>query len=130
MAINILDVEEVLRQRLHPLTLVSLNALNPAREPYRAILLQPTGMVEANDVRVGHADAALGDALCSGFLSSAAQSYSDLAVAPEYCVPWSVVQKNRCRAFSASTGCHMGAWMRKHLSDRSPKFGSTAQRGW
>lgn len=93
MAINILDVEEVLRQRLHPLTLVSLNALNPAREPYRAILLQPTGMVEANDVRVGHADAALGDALCSGFLSSAAQSYSDLAVAPEYCVPWSVVQK-------------------------------------
>lgn len=93
MAINILDVEQVLRQQSHSLTLVSLEALNPAREPYRAILLQPTGLVEANDVRVGHADAAAGHALCSGFLSSAAQSQSDLAVAPEYCVPWSVVHE-------------------------------------
>ncbi len=93
MAINIVDVEEILGQLASPLTLISLEALNPAREPYRAILLQPTGMVEANDVRVGHADAALGHALCSGFLSSAVQSHSDLAVAPEYCVPWSVVQE-------------------------------------
>ncbi len=93
MAIHIVDVEEVLRQLPHPLTLVGLKALNPAREPYRAILLQPTGVVEANDVRVGHADSALGHALCSGFLSFAAQGHSDLAVAPEYCVPWSVVQE-------------------------------------
>lgn len=41
MVINIVDVEEVLRQQPHPLTLMSLEALNPAREPYRAILLQP-----------------------------------------------------------------------------------------
>ena len=93
MAINIVDVEDVLRQQPNPLTLVSLHALNPSREPYRAILLQPTGMVEANDVRVGHADAALGHALCSGFLFSAAQTLSDLAVAPEYCVPWTVVEE-------------------------------------
>lgn len=93
MAINIVDVEEVLRQQPHSLTLMSLEALNPAREPYRAILLQPTGIVEANDVRVGHADPALGHALCSGFLSSATQSHSDLAVAPEYCIPWSVVHE-------------------------------------
>lgn len=93
MAINIVDVEGVLSQQPHPLTLMSLEALNPAREPYRAILLQPTGMVEANDVRVGHADAAVGHALCSGFLSAAAKSHSDLAVAPEYCVPWSVVKE-------------------------------------
>ena len=93
MAIHIVDVEEVLRQQPHPLSLMSLEALNPAREPYRAILLQPTGIVEANDVRVGHADAKVGHALCSGFLSFAAQSHSDLAVAPEYCVPWSVVKE-------------------------------------
>lgn len=93
MAINIVDVEEVLRQLPHPLTLMSLEALNPAREPYRAILLQPTGLVEANDVRIGHADPAQGHAICSGFLSSAEQSQSDLAVAPEYCVPWSVVRE-------------------------------------
>ena len=93
MAINIVDVEEVLRGQPHSLTLMSLQALNPAREPYRAILLQPKGIVEANAVRVGHADPALGHALCSGFLSSAVQSHSDLAVAPEYCVPWSVVEE-------------------------------------
>lgn len=93
MAIKIVDVEEVLRRQARHLTLMSLEALNPAREPYRTILLQPNGMVEANDVRVGHADPVLGHALCSGFLSSAVQSHSDLAVAPEYCVPWSVIQE-------------------------------------
>lgn len=93
MAINILDVEEVLRQQPRPLALISLQALNPAREPYRAILLQPSGAIEANDIRVGHDNAELGHALCSGFLSSAAQSHADLAVAPEYCVPWSVVEE-------------------------------------
>lgn len=104
MAINIVDVEEVLRQQPHPLTLMSLEALNPAREPYRAILLQPTGLVEANDVRVGHANSALGHALCSGFLSSAAQSHSDLAVAPEYCIPWTVVQEIVAGSFRPPLG--------------------------
>lgn len=93
MAITIVDVEEVLRQRQRPLTLRALQALNPAREPYRAILLQPTGVVEANEARVGHADAALGQALCSSFVSTAAQAHADLAVAPEYCVPWTVVDE-------------------------------------
>ncbi|MBR8403218.1 hypothetical protein [Burkholderia cenocepacia] len=70
-----------------------MQALNPAREPYRAILLQPSGVIEANEARVGHADAALGHALCSGFVSTAAQAHADLAIAPEYCVPWSVVDE-------------------------------------
>lgn len=93
MAIAIVDVEEVLRHRVRPLMLTALQALNPAREPYRAILLQPTGIVEANEARVGHADAVLGRALCSSFVSTAAQAHADLAVAPEYCVPWAVVDE-------------------------------------
>jgi hypothetical protein len=93
LTITIVDVEEVLRQRQRPLTLRGLQALNPAREPYRAILLQPTGVVEANEARVGHADAVLGKALCSSFVSTAAQAHADLAVAPEYCVPWTVVDE-------------------------------------
>ncbi|TDG05274.1 hypothetical protein E1N52_26490 [Paraburkholderia guartelaensis] len=93
MAIDIIDVEEMLSQRPRPFELIGLQALNPAREPYRALLLQPTGVIEANDMRVGHADAALGHALCSGFLSSAVEAHADLAVAPEYCVPWSVVDE-------------------------------------
>lgn len=93
VAITIVDVEDVLRQRPQPLTLCGLQVLNPAREPYRAVLLQPTGVIEANETRVGHADAALGHALCSGFISTATQVHADLAVAPEYCVPWSVVDE-------------------------------------
>ena len=93
MAITIVDVEEMLRQWPRPLTLSRLQALNPAREPYRALLLQPAGVIEANDTRVGHADAALGHSLCSGFISNAVQAHADLAVAPEYCIPWSVVDE-------------------------------------
>lgn len=93
MAITIVDVEAVLRARERPLTLTGLHALSPEREPYRTILLQPTGVIEANNTRVGHADAALGHDLCSGFVAMAAQNYADLAVAPEYCVPWSVIDE-------------------------------------
>lgn len=104
MAINFVDVEDVLRQRPQPLTLSSLQALNPAREPYRAVLLQPTGVIEANEARVGHADAALGHALCSGFISTAVQAHADLAVAPEYCVPWSVVDEIIAGRYRPSVG--------------------------
>lgn len=93
MAITIVDVEDVLRQRPLPLTLCDLQALNPAREPYRVVLLQPTGVIEANEMRVGHADSALGHALCSGFIATAARVHADLAVAPEYCVPWTVINE-------------------------------------
>lgn len=93
MAINIVNVEDVLRQRPQPLTLCGLHALNLAREPYRAILLQPAGVIEANDRRVGHANPALGYALCGAFTSLAAQCHADLAVAPEYCVPWTVIDE-------------------------------------
>lgn len=93
MTMNIIDAEEVLRHQERPLTLCPLHALDPARDPYRATLLQPQGFIEANEVRVGHEDAALGHTLCSNFVSIAANSHSDLAVAPEYCVPWSVVEQ-------------------------------------
>ncbi|MDT4813574.1 hypothetical protein FQZ97_465630 [compost metagenome] len=93
LAISIVDVEEVLRQRPSLLTLIELQALSLAREPYLTLLLQPEGVIEANETRVGHADADLGHALCSGFLSTAVQNYADLAIAPEYCVPWSVIDE-------------------------------------
>lgn len=93
MAITIVDVEEVLRLRPQPLTLCGLHALSAAREPYRAVLLQPSGVIEANDTRVGHADAALAHKLCIGFIATATQAHADLVVAPEYCVPWTVVDE-------------------------------------
>lgn len=91
--IRIVEVEQVLQQQASPLRLMSLQALNPAREPYRTILLQPTGVIEANELRIGHADREHGHALCSGFLDSAVHQHADLVVAPEYCVPWTVVEE-------------------------------------
>lgn len=93
MPIEILDVEMVLNQQQPPLTLMSLHALSPEREPYRAMLLQPSGIIEANEDRVGHEDVALGHALCNGFLLSSVNNQADLVVAPEYCIPWTVVDE-------------------------------------
>ncbi|MDB5870596.1 MAG: hypothetical protein JWQ07_38 [Ramlibacter sp.] len=92
MAIDLVKVEHVLQQtRLGVLTLVDLHALNTVRDPYRAALLQPDGVIEANQNRVGHHDATAGRSLCSSFLGVASDTKADLAVAPEYCVPWSVI---------------------------------------
>lgn len=93
LVIRIVEVEQTLREQAIPLRLTSLQALNPAREPYRTILLQPTGVIEANELRIGHADRKHGHDLCSGFLDSAVQHHADLVVAPEYCVPWTAVEE-------------------------------------
>lgn len=105
MAIQVVNVEAVLANAQQPLTLVDLHALDPVREPYRAILLQPQGIVEATSSRVGHADSAVGHALCSGFLSAAVDTTADLAVAPEYCVPWSAVDEIITGKYRPALGC-------------------------
>jgi hypothetical protein len=93
VTIQIEDVEEILGGHAPPLSLIDLHALDPARDPYRAMLLQPHGVIEANESRVGHADSAMGHAICSEFLAATVTAHADLAVAPEYCVPWSVVDQ-------------------------------------
>ena len=94
MAIKLVKIEDGLREtRFGPLIPVELHALSTVRDPYRAALLQPTGVIEATPNRVGHFDRAAGHRLCADFLRSARDSMADLAVAPEYCVPWSVVDE-------------------------------------
>lgn len=106
MAIQIVNVEEILKNRApRPLTLVSLHALDPVREPYRAILLQPEGVVEASHERVGFADRAFGHALCDGFLATAVSTKADLAIAPEYCVPWSTIDEVVQGNYRPEPGC-------------------------
>lgn len=103
---EIVSVEAVLHQcKSGPLTLVELNALKTVREPYRALLLQPRGVVEATEERVGHADQAGGARLCSGFLRTAVEVRADLAIAPEYCVPWGVVEEIVAGAYRPEPGC-------------------------
>lgn len=89
----ILNVETILRDEIpdNPLTLIPLNALDPVREPYQAMVLQPHGYLEGNANRVGHADQVAGARMCSEFLNQARLAEADLVIAPEYCVPWTVI---------------------------------------
>lgn len=89
----IFNVESVLSDDIanHPLTLTPLNALDPQRELYQTMLMQPSGDLEGNANRIGHANQATGARMCSRFLEKACEVGADLVVAPEYCVPWTVV---------------------------------------
>lgn len=90
---QIKPVENILAGEVTPLTMVELRALNPIRQPYQAMLLQPKGIIKGSEIRIGHADQAAGHAICHGFLLNAVERHADLVVAPEYCVPWSVVEE-------------------------------------
>lgn len=90
---QIKPVENILAGEVTPLTMVELRALDPIRQPYQAMLLQPKGIIEGSEIRIGHADQAAGHAICHGFLLNAVEKHADLVVAPEYCVPWSVVEE-------------------------------------
>ena len=126
MAIRIDNVEQVLQEcKAGPFTLVDLHALSTVREPYLTLLLQPRGVVEANQERVGHADRAYGTHLCSGFLNMAVAKHADLAIAPEYCVPWDVVEDIAVGTFRPAPGC---LWILGCESIRPADFLIVAQR--
>ncbi|WP_129127644.1 hypothetical protein [Geomonas oryzae] len=90
---EIVNVEKVLDDiQDAPLILTPLDALDPRRELYSAMVLQPQGCLEGNTDRVGHSDQAAGALMCSSYLQEAQKAEADIVVAPEYCVPWSVIE--------------------------------------
>jgi hypothetical protein len=93
VAITIVQVEEVLKSQTPALEIHPLHALAPTRDPYRVLLLQPEAKIQADVTRVGNADSGFADAVCRSFLETAMATKADLAVAPEYCVPWALVNE-------------------------------------
>lgn len=92
MPIKVVDVESILARRDAPLSLTKLYALNAdVRDAYTLMALQPPGVIEANTQRIGHADRNRGRYICKEFLEKAVAEYADIAIAPEYCVPWDLV---------------------------------------
>src|SRR5215831_13380782 len=65
-----------------------LRVLIPNHENYTALLLQPKGDIEADDKGVRHVDPELAQAQFRKFLERAVQLSADLAVTPEYSMPW------------------------------------------
>lgn len=70
---------------------IRLRALMPNRDPYHTMLLQPQGLIEASEQRIGHAKSEAGAAMSRSFLTASVDKHADLVVTPEYCLPWSVV---------------------------------------
>jgi hypothetical protein len=85
LAISIRDVEGVLQAR--SLTNPSLDALNPNDQSYRALLLQPSGPILADNTRIGPLNLAFADTQATQFLQLATVKGHHLVVTPEYYLP-------------------------------------------
>ncbi len=73
------------------LRLPCLNCLEPNEAFYETLAIQPKSTVTARPGFVGHADHAAAVAKFTAFLQLATQSNCDLALCPEYSMPWDVL---------------------------------------
>ena len=86
---NIKPVFEVLAQE--GLAPPVLNALIPDVNNYKALLMQPHGNIEAGAAGVRNCDRGLARRQFGAFLADAKQTQADLAVTPEYSMPWETI---------------------------------------
>lgn len=66
----------------------ALRALIPDANNYSVLLMQPTGSVEASSTGVRNLDRELAKEQFQGFLTEALRTSADLAITPEYSMPW------------------------------------------
>jgi len=69
----------------------TLKALIPNTDNYKTLLMQPKGNIEADQDGVRNFDRDLAIKQFGNFLSLAIDSQADLAVTPEYSMPWNVL---------------------------------------
>jgi hypothetical protein len=91
----IAEVEQLLTEHdpASPLTIEPLLALEPRPEPYVAMLCQHHGTIQATPQRIGNLDSAGTAQRFVSFLRRAAELHADLALTPEYSVPWTVIEE-------------------------------------
>lgn len=71
----------------------ALQVLVPNNLNYNCLMLQPAGPIYAGADRIGHHDDIVATLRCIRFLELAGAQGVDLAIAPEYCLPWSVLRE-------------------------------------
>jgi hypothetical protein len=86
---NIKPVSEILSAA--GLSVPTFNVLVPDVNNYRAVLLQPQGNIEASAAGVRNRDRALACSQYKDFLREAIERGADLAITPEYSLPWEVL---------------------------------------
>ncbi len=68
-----------------------LNALIPNENNYTVLLMQPHGEIEASTAGVRNRDRDLAQRQFGGFLNEACETQADLAITPEYSMPWTTL---------------------------------------
>lgn len=76
------------------LAVPALQVLSPNHENYTALILQPEGDIEADANGVRNADQRIAGQQYGAFLNDASIEQSALAIAPEYSMPWRVLQES------------------------------------
>ncbi len=105
------DVGQLLAENaVGPLKLKRLNALEPRAQPYTAILCQPDGTIHACPARIGNASPASVSPMYASFLSDATAFQAQIAVTPEYSMPWEVI-RDIAFANGASRPPHGSLWI-------------------
>ncbi len=66
----------------------SLNVLVPNEDNYTVLLMQPHGQIQASGAGVQNRNRALARRQFGQFLADARQTQADLAITPEYSMPW------------------------------------------
>ena len=92
--LDIVNVEQVLAgegSEGGALRLHRLNALRPRPEPYFALLCQAHGTIHASSARIGNANSQAVAPRYRAFLNDAVESQAQLAITPEYSVPWPII---------------------------------------
>jgi hypothetical protein len=69
----------------------TLHALSSDVNNYQALLMQPQGEIEVSSTGVRNKDRSLAQAQFGQFLSKAQETAADIAVTPEYSMPWEVL---------------------------------------
>jgi len=68
-----------------------LNALIPNESNYTVLLMQPRGEIEVSAAGVRNRDRALAEGQFGRFLNDARETQADLAITPEYSMPWTTL---------------------------------------
>jgi hypothetical protein len=76
-----------------PLRMGRLTALEPRPEPYFALLCQPNGTIHASAARIGNSNGQAVLPMYRAFLNDAVESQAQIAITPEYSVPWALVRE-------------------------------------
>jgi hypothetical protein len=93
---NVVQVAELLANhgnRGDALRMRRLTALDPRPDPYFALLCQPDGTIHASAARIGNSDGRGVLPMYRAFLNHAVDSQAQLAITPEYSMPWALVRE-------------------------------------